>query len=431
MIELTHAPIDVPSVLRGVESVAAGAVVLFLGAYQLTLPKAWAGSQLLGHTTWEYARTQPEVIWHYLRLCFWPVGQTADYDWKIQHNQWLIIPPAFVLISLFLLTLREIQRNTLWGVVGAWFFLILAPTSSLLSLSDLAFEHRMYLPSISVSIFVVGVIHRLLHTANRIFPNGRRATLYLPWILGTTATVALGCATYNRNTVWKNSFTLWQDVSRKVPHNPRGHDGMASELRQRGEHEAALHHAIQALELYGPNSAHGHFAMGLTLQAAERYQEAIPYFEAGLKLFPGHALANLGLAVCYEQRGKLKLALKHYLDSSRSNPRVPEAYFNLGGLWLRTGHLELAEEAFQRTIALNPKIGLAYSQLAQTQLKLGKPQDALSTLRTGMDTNPGDPNLLRLYQSVRAANLGGKLPRRPTPGPGNPAPAATQSLPGN
>jgi molybdopterin synthase catalytic subunit len=31
MIELTHAPIDVPSVLRAVESAAAGAVVLFLG----------------------------------------------------------------------------------------------------------------------------------------------------------------------------------------------------------------------------------------------------------------------------------------------------------------------------------------------------------------------------------------------------------------
>ena len=31
----------------------------------------------------EYARSQPGVIAHYLRLCFWPAGLCLDYRWRV------------------------------------------------------------------------------------------------------------------------------------------------------------------------------------------------------------------------------------------------------------------------------------------------------------------------------------------------------------
>ena len=42
-----------------------------------------------------------------------------------------------------------------WGFLGAWFFLILATTSSIMPLSDLAVTHRMYLPMAALATGVV------------------------------------------------------------------------------------------------------------------------------------------------------------------------------------------------------------------------------------------------------------------------------------
>ena len=34
-------------------------------------------------TPWQYAVSQPGVIAHYLRLCFWPTGLCIDYGWPV------------------------------------------------------------------------------------------------------------------------------------------------------------------------------------------------------------------------------------------------------------------------------------------------------------------------------------------------------------
>ena len=48
---------------------------------------------------------------------------------------------------MIVITLAACRRRSWVGFVGAWFFLILAPTSSVVPLSgQLVAEHRMYLP---------------------------------------------------------------------------------------------------------------------------------------------------------------------------------------------------------------------------------------------------------------------------------------------
>ena len=66
-----------------------------------------------------------------------------------------ILPGAVVIGGLAAATVYALIRWPKWGFLGAWFFLILAPTSSILPIRDLAFEHRMYLPLAAV---VAGVV---------------------------------------------------------------------------------------------------------------------------------------------------------------------------------------------------------------------------------------------------------------------------------
>ena len=90
------------------------------------------------------------MILHYLRLAFWPGGLCLDYGWPVARTAGEIVPGAIVVGGLLAATVWALVRRPMWGFLGAWFFLMLAPTSSILPIEDLAFEHRMYLPLAAV-----------------------------------------------------------------------------------------------------------------------------------------------------------------------------------------------------------------------------------------------------------------------------------------
>ncbi len=114
-----------------------------------------AGFQLKEVTPFQYARSEPGVILHYLALAFWPARLCLDYAWPVANGIAQIAPGAIVIGALLAATIWALVRKPKWGFIGAWFFLILAPTSSIMPIKDLAFEHRMYLPLAAVVLAVI------------------------------------------------------------------------------------------------------------------------------------------------------------------------------------------------------------------------------------------------------------------------------------
>ena len=108
-----------------------------------------------GIAPWPYLLTEAGVLAHYLRLCFVPAGQCLDYGWPVARNVWQVLPGALVVLPLLVGTLWALRRKPALGFLGTWFFLILAPTSSVVPFADPAFEHRMYLPLAAVVLGVV------------------------------------------------------------------------------------------------------------------------------------------------------------------------------------------------------------------------------------------------------------------------------------
>ena len=169
-----------------------------------------------GATPLGYALTQPGVILHYLRLAFWPSGQCIDYAWPLAAGFWRIVPQAAAVLALLALTAWCVWRRPAWGFVLGCFFLILAPTSSVVPVVDPAFEHRMYLPLAPVAIVVALAGYELT-----------RRWLPPPWqtvcrvALLCAAAAALGMATFERNRVYADEIMLWSDVIQASPANAR------------------------------------------------------------------------------------------------------------------------------------------------------------------------------------------------------------------
>ena len=124
----------------------------------------------LGWTSWSYLETQAAVIVHYMRLAVLPAPLVFDYDWPRVRSLAEVWPQATALAALACAAAWGLVRHHPLGFLGAWFVLILAPTSSVLPIiTEVAAEHRMYLPLAAVVSAVVVVayegVRRLLHAA--------------------------------------------------------------------------------------------------------------------------------------------------------------------------------------------------------------------------------------------------------------------------
>jgi len=204
------------------------------------------------HSSLEYALTQPGVILHYLRLAFWPVGQSLDYDWPIATSPAAILPPLAAIVLALAATLFGGLRLRPWAWLGVAFFLTLAPTSSIMPIEAAANEHRMYLPLAAVVASVVLGTATLLARGEEPGGAGDRDDhrLAWPWIGGLVAAAVIGglvIQSQRRNALYADREAIWDDVLARDPTNHRAHCAFTGIHDERGEIGKVLEHAELAV----------------------------------------------------------------------------------------------------------------------------------------------------------------------------------------
>src|SRR4029077_613670 len=131
------------------------------------------------------------------------------------------------------------RLQTVWWL-GA--LVLLAPTSSFIPLADLMFEHRLYLPMISVAAGVAEWATRL-----------KRPVV-------AALVIALAAVSFARARVWTDDVTLWADAAAKSPAKVRSKLQLARALAQSDPARAeALLVEAQRLE---PDNAAVHTQLG-------------------------------------------------------------------------------------------------------------------------------------------------------------------------
>jgi len=139
----------------------------------------------------EYLLTQFNVTVYYLSLLIAPVNQNVDYDFPISKNLFsapaknpgavinIPIPPPIVSLAILaaifvfavILFFRYAQKPDAAPLMISffilWFFILISPTSSVVPISDVIFEHRIYLASLGVFVIFVILIDRFFERLSR------------------------------------------------------------------------------------------------------------------------------------------------------------------------------------------------------------------------------------------------------------------------
>jgi len=317
--------------------------------FQRSLGNALSYASTNKISQWQYLGTEPGVILHYLRLAFWPDRLCFDYlGWPLAKAWPGVLPAALVIVALLAATAWALKANSVWGIAGAWFFLILAPSSSFIPLDCPAYEHRMYLPLAAVIVAAVLAIHALLGQRSR--------------VVFVAIAIVLGVLTAQRNADYRSEIAIWLDTVEKWPVNARANNNLGTALQQAGRSDEAMRYFEQAIRIK-PDYSDAYNNLGNIFLAQDRLEEAFGQYKQALRIQPKHAEAHNNLGIVLERTGHIEEAIRQFEESIRIRPETAEVHNNLGNALVAVGRLQEGIGQFEEAVKLKPDFAEASSNL--------------------------------------------------------------------
>ena len=372
------------------------------------------GFGLAGVSSWEYLLTQGEAITRYLGLAFWPTQLVFDYGTGVADSLAQVWPHCLLVLTLLAGAVVALVKTPRLGFLLAWFFLILAPSSSFVPIvTETMAEHRMYLPLATLSAMAgmgLAKIHR---------PSA--------WFVAALIACALGTLTWNRNREYASEETLWATSVARYPRSARAHNNYGESLARRGADAAAIHHYSEAVRLHPgyldalcnlggvlhrsgqrekglellsrlvadrPDYAPALSTYGASLYREGKTEEAVRALERALELKPGFPDALNNLGVIMNDTGRPLEALGLFQRALIQNPVYADALYNAAHAYARLGRLDEAAEHYLRCLQVQPGRAEAINNLGVIALSRGRNTEALAHFERAMAVAPDYPDAM-------------------------------------
>lgn len=431
---------------RGRLYAALAATWSILAALILTGARAESVGFSLGVGSWTYLLNQAEILTDYLRRSFWPHPLVFAYGEPRALALGDVLPEGALIVVLAVLACWSWWRAPRVGVLGLAFFVVLAPTSSVVPIvTEAGAERRMYLPLMMLVVLVVLLCHSIWRSiASRVSSAQDRDAARAPmwWrLVGAavpiTVCMLLAALTIQRNAEYATAEGLWRSTLERWP-SAVAHRNLATSLLQIGKGNEAIEH-LRATLTEHPEVR---YALGHTLFEQGRFDEALLELrtfldrtaipgseaEANARVFaaasleklgrsgeardllqelvarrPDYAPAYLALGEVYFRRSEFADAQQSYRRYLTYEPAHEAALTNLGISALNTGQLAESIQVFQRVVDAQPQRASAHRNLAIALANAGRFDEAVAHVEEAARLAPADAAIQELSQQLHAA----------------------------
>ena len=391
----------------------------------------------------EFLISEFKVILHYLWIFIVPFGISVEYDWKLSSGFFAADSffPFLVLLSIFSFMIYSIinKKNNLIVFGLSWFFLTIAPRTSILPSPELLCDYKTYLASIGwLFILASALVYISIFIANQIRNIDKKylniaqiSTLFL-------LLLPIGTGTYYRNTVWRTAEEFWHDIVKKAPLKARGHNNYGVALSEAGKVDKAIKHyktaisldryysdplsniavaysmkneidsAIEALNmalLINPSYPEAFNNIGTLYLSKKDYVKAEEYLNKAIELRPYYGKAYYNKGRLYMEKNDEQTAWTFFKKATQGDLDTPEGFFTLGQLSIRLQKYEEAAAAFEKIISLGVKEQAVHFNLANSYYMLKRFDDAEKIYAYLVSENPVDGryvyNLAETYLSKK------------------------------
>jgi tetratricopeptide (TPR) repeat protein len=295
----------------------------------------------------------------------WPFTISVEYDWKMVAHFFAadcILPLiALGIILFFIAHLLRKDSSNLIAFGALWFFIAIAPRSSIIPSSELLADYKTYLASVGVLfILACGIIKLIaeaqLSVEKYVFSLSHRHVQTAAVLL---LAIPMGSLTYKRNKVWRTPEDFWSNIIENAPGKARAYNNLGVALSEQG-----------------------------------KIQEAIPLYKKAITMDNHYPDPHNNLAVAYSMVGKMDLAIDTLKHAIRIHPYYPEAYNNLASFYIARKDFDQAEKLLNFALQMRPYYGKAYYNLGKIYIEKGNFEKALECFRTActkadLDTEAG------------------------------------------
>ncbi|MGE0706177.1 MAG: tetratricopeptide repeat protein, partial [Vicinamibacterales bacterium] len=372
-------------------AVASTWVVLALLA--LSGPRSATAGFAAGISPGTYLLNQPGMILRYFRLTIWPSPLLVDYGFPQPLTIGEVLPQLAVVTGLVAATAFALIRYPPLGFAGAWVFVILSPSSSIVPIaSEVGAERRIYLPLAAiVAVAVLAGFRLLARLRDRDEPDAGRGSLeHAPLVAVTCIAIVLSIVTAKRHAQYQSEEDIWRSVIENRP-QWRAHSHLGSVLSRTGRAAEALPHHRLALE-GDPDSIEMHYNIANDSERLGDLDTAIRHYGEFLKRRPQDAVVQnlLGVALLSRERGDE--AIERFREAIRIDPAMAEAHANLGNELMNREQYAEAEAHFRRFIELDPDNAEIENNLGLALVSQDRLADAVPHFRKAVQLRPDVPD---------------------------------------
>jgi tetratricopeptide (TPR) repeat protein len=320
-------------------------------------------------SSWTYLLNQTRMLTRYLQLSVWLGPLVLYYGWPRALGLTDVWLHGTAIILLLGVTAVALWRWPRAGFLGAWAFLTLAPSSSLIPIAtEVGAERRMYLALAGlIALAVVALDWWAARYASR-----RRGAILLG--VAVVLAIPLGIRTAARVEEYESSLTMARTVMERWP-SPQAASLVGTELAAAGRRDEAIPYLREAARGYAP----ARYFLGSELLAAGRTDEGIAELGAFVRDEPSLLAARAAhglLANAFAARQDFAAAVPHYREYLAAHAEDGNAWNALGIALLQSGNQAGAVDAFAGAVKAAPGNAGFQTNFARALLDAGRLDEA-------------------------------------------------------
>jgi len=343
-----------------------------------------------GWTPYQRLITEFRVVVLYLTLLIYPNPSrlNVDYDFPLSHG--IFSPPStflsFILLaSILIFAIYWTRRNRLLSFALLWFFINLVVESTIYPL-DLVYEHRLYIPSMGPIMLFSGFIYTLEPLKLR----------KVGIAIAVSVILLFSYWTHERNLVWQNPLTLWEDNVKKSPNKARVHGNLGKAYLDKGEYEKARIEFEKAIKLDSHMlGAYDNLAV-IYIDHLKQYGKAREYLYEAIRRKNDYPSPYLNLGVINLHLRQLPEAIKNFEKVLELDPNHLLGHYNLAASYFNLKDYEKAISILEKGISIWPRSSKLYGLLGVTFYHKGAKEKAVKVLRQALDRDPRN-GMAKLY----------------------------------
>ncbi len=343
--------------------------VIYLG--ENPFHRITAAYKFRDYTLFQRVLTQLRVVIYYISLFFFPhpARLTLDYDYPLSDG--LLLPAttlisAMAIIALFVLAIYlAFRKKRLAAFCIFWFFVTLSIESSIIAI-EIIYEHRLYLSMVMPVLFCMLALTGMLQSK-------WTTAVVMGMIL-----IICGTWTYQRNTVWTDQLTFWQDNHRKFPEDARVLNNLGLALLNAGNIDEAMGYLRKSIHIQSTSETprvtllEPMNNLALAFIRKQEYNSAFEILERAIEIDSTSFTTCLNMGLTSQKMGRLNDAIDYYETALQSRPWSTEAMNGLGGVYFQQGDAAASVRMFEKALSIDPENIEAHLKIGSVLLEMKK-----------------------------------------------------------